>query len=753
MIRKNRKVQLFNRFNIRIQLIVGIASVHAIMMSIFVYDLVERQHKFLNNQSVDMALSLSQTLGINSVSWVLSNDFIGMEEIVESLKHYPQIKYAMLLNPEGKILAHTQKQFVGYYISDSISLTILNSHNSKNILVQNLRLIDVATPIKNSGKIIGWSRIALKQEMIEAGLQEITIDGIWYTLLAILVGSVFAILMARSITKGLQELVIVTNKVRHGNENARVKFIRQDELGILANNLNNMLDSLDSRKQEIEHAKQEIAKARDIAENASKAKGMFLANMSHELRTPLNGILGFTQLFKKNRSLPAVVQPGIEVIHKSAQHLLMLVNDILDFTKMETNHISIKDEFFFWDDFILPISELFKVQANHKYLDFIYQADQNMPQAFIADKFRLKQVLLNLLSNSIKFTEKGYVKLIVELKDSSIQNDFVLAKFRILDTGIGIEKDKQQIIFEPFQQISSVHQFIEGTGLGLSITQKIVALMGSSIQVISPIPETEFKLEGAIGTEFCFELKLKIPQTIRNSNLKDQEILEDEYDKIPEFNAEYAIYQILVLDDNKSNRLVLSGFLKKMGFSCSEADNGKAAIELCKQKAFNLLFIDLFMPGLNGCDTIEQLVAQNLLHGQVIIHSAYADIIPNKNTNCKSIKQSGFLAKPFHHKDLLALLKKYLHLSFPKNAIKSSTFQEKIIHLPQQAKLLELLQYSKTGDISALKKMLLLLPEIDKGKYATFTQKLSKMADLFEFDKIESFIASQLNERENNHEK
>jgi len=748
MIKYFGKKQLLSYFTIRRQLIIGIASVHAIMMSIFVFDLVDRQHKFLNNQSADMALSLSQTLGINSVSWVLSNDFIGMEEIIQSLNSYPEIKYAMLLNPEGKILAHTQKKFVGFYISDSISLSILNSNHASNILIQNQKLIDVATPIINTGKIIGWSRIAIKQEMIEAGLRNITIDGIWYTLLAILVGSVFAILMARGITKGLHELVIVTNKVRDGNENARVIFIRPNELGVLANNLNIMLDSLVNRKQEIENAKQEIALARDIAENASKAKGMFLANMSHELRTPLNGILGFTQLFKKNRSLPSDVQPGIEVIHKSAQHLLMLVNDILDFSKMDTNHIKIKEELFLWQDFILPITELYKVQANHKYLDFVYQVDPKLPKAFIADKFRLKQVLLNLLSNSIKFTEKGFVKLIIELKETEPNTDDVLVKFSILDTGIGIAKDKQQIIFDPFQQISSVHQFIEGTGLGLSITKKIIELFGSNIQVESPIRDTEPKPEGTIGTVFYFELKMKLAYTIPIS-----ESVEETSDMMPMFNAECAKYNILVVDDSKTSRIVLSDFLRNMGFSCTEADNGKTAIELCRQTAFHLLFIDLFMPELNGCETIQQIIEQNLLHGQTIIYSAYADITPNESANCNAILKSGFLAKPFHFNDLIALLKKYLHLSFPKYIAKSITIKEKIIHLPEQAKLLQLLQYSKTGDISALKKMLLSLMETENGKYNAFALKMSKMADFFEFDKIESFINEKLSERENYNEK
>jgi len=250
--------------SIRRQLILGIALVHAILMTIFVSDLVSRQRSFLSHQSVEHTEALAISLAANSISWVLSDDVIGLEEVVLSQRVYPNIKYAMILSPKGRVLAHTDNSLVGLFVKDSISLSMLEDPPNIKYLVNNADVIDIAVPVFSDLHHIGWSRVAVSQEVLNSGLRKILRDGIGYTLLAILVGSIFAIFMARGITSGIRQLLQVTHRVENGEMDARVKSVRADELGLLGSSFNRMVITLeqlisDQKLTEIELTKLSIA--------------------------------------------------------------------------------------------------------------------------------------------------------------------------------------------------------------------------------------------------------------------------------------------------------------------------------------------------------------------------------------------------------------------------------------------------------------------------------------------------------------
>ena len=237
--------------SIRRQLMLGIALVHAVLMTIFVFDLVHRQRTFLQDQSVSNTLSLAQTLASNSVSWVLAQDVIGLEEVVNSQSSFPDLLYAMILSPDGKVLGHSDRSKVGLYIDDPVSSSLINARVEAQNLLINDALIDIAAPIIANDRLIGWARVATSQESINAGLKIIIRDGAWYTLFAILVGSIFALIMARGLTQGIQHLVEVTNRVREGDEEIRPRVQRDDELGRLSRTLNKMLDTILAQKNKI----------------------------------------------------------------------------------------------------------------------------------------------------------------------------------------------------------------------------------------------------------------------------------------------------------------------------------------------------------------------------------------------------------------------------------------------------------------------------------------------------------------------
>lgn len=246
-----KSIRHFWTSSIQRQLIFGIALVHAVLMSIFVFDMVERQTKFLHQESIAQATSLAETLAANSTSWVLANDIIGMEELIVSQSKYPSLKYAMLLNREGKVLGHTDKRHVGQYANDVNSKELLKANGAVQALIKSQKLIDIAAPILANGQHIGWARVGLGQDQNIAGLRIILRDGAFYTLIAIVVGILFAVLMAKGLTLGLRQLVNVSSRIHHGEHDARADLQRNDELGQLGIDFNQMLDSLSSARTEL----------------------------------------------------------------------------------------------------------------------------------------------------------------------------------------------------------------------------------------------------------------------------------------------------------------------------------------------------------------------------------------------------------------------------------------------------------------------------------------------------------------------
>ena len=238
--------------SIRRQLMLGIILVHAVLMSIFVYDLVERQRDFLYSQIIEQAKSLAETLAASSASWVLANDVIGLEETVQAQINYPFLRYAMVLSPQGKVLGHTELDKVGLYINDATSAELLKSKKVQTILINDYLSIDIASPIISNNAFIGWARVNLSQKDTAKNLQVITRNGLLYTLLAIVIGALFAFFMAKGITSGLNHIVDVAEGIKEGNQSLRADVSRHDEIGKLGEDFNIMLDTINKSKADFQ---------------------------------------------------------------------------------------------------------------------------------------------------------------------------------------------------------------------------------------------------------------------------------------------------------------------------------------------------------------------------------------------------------------------------------------------------------------------------------------------------------------------
>lgn len=486
--------------SIRRQLMLGIALVHAVMMTIFIVDLVQRQQNFLLTQNVEQANSLAESLAANSTSWVLANDVVGLEEVTLSQSGYPGLRYAMVLSLRGRVLAHTDPRNVGMYVGDDISKSLLGKPPGIQLLVNSDDIVDTAAPVLANDKLVAWARVGLDRSDIATGKAIVLRDGVLYTIAAILVGTVFAVLMARGLSFGLHRLVSVADRVSNGDLSVTVDLKRHDELGRLADDMNIMLRTLhrQSRAQtmlekelrasgerleeQVQERTHELKQARDVALQANRAKSAFLANVSHELRTPLNSILGFTGIIRDGMAgaINAEQKKQLEMVYANAEHLLELINDVLDISRVETGKLAIMKKDVPLASLVSRLEETMRQQFQAKGLAFIVDCPEQ-DRILCADIARLGQVLLNLLGNALKFTERGSVTLRIWFDDSTLL-------FEVEDTGIGISEDNLARVFEPFQQIDHMeNRRYYGVGLGLSISRHLLALMGGELTVSSQL--------------------------------------------------------------------------------------------------------------------------------------------------------------------------------------------------------------------------------------------------------------------------
>lgn len=395
-----------------------------------------------------------------------------------------------------------------------------------------------------------------------------------------------------------------------------------------------------------------ISEARDAALESARTKMAFLANMSHEIRTPLNGIIGMSGFLVNTKLMPEQLHYA-NVIKNSAEFLLQIVNEILDFSKIEAGKLQLEITHFNLRDLVSGIIEFFKSEARKKGLNLRLEMQENFAFEVLGDSNRLRQVLNNLISNAIKFTENGEIILKLELqnKHSDVRQE---VKFSVSDTGIGILKDKQDFLFEPFMQadISTTRKF-GGTGLGLAISKQLVNMMGGEIGVESEIEK---------GSVFWFYVPFEF--AVENINNETEFLKSMKATSLHNLtsNSQHSFTgnRILIAEDNDINRQVAIGMLKKFGLEIDLAKNGYEAIEQFKISNYDLIFMDCQMPEMDGFQATREIRKLDTKAKKVIIIAMTASVLEIEKEKCLASGMDNFLGKPFSVNDLEDILIKYL---------------------------------------------------------------------------------------------
>ncbi len=667
---------------------------------------------------------LADLVGINNSAALLFDDPSTVKENLASLRANPHILVTHLFNAQDTLFASYFKEeleehrlslptnVTDYYLE---YLQVPGKTEIADHYFFRDNYVAVFKTIQFNGKKL--ATVYLRSDLQE--LQKRIMLAISMTLIVLLgvllLGIVLASRLQQVITRPIYHLLHIMERVTHQNNySLRAQPTTDDEVGQLVNGFNEMITQIDDYRHHLEDKVQErtseLVKARDQALAANKAKSAFIANVSHEIRTPLNAVLGYAQLLRRDTTLTTSQRDSLLVIEKSGTHLLGLINDILDVSKIEAGAMELRPENFLLNEFIEGLSGMFKLRCDQKSLGWRVENLLSKKHVLVyADQGKLRQILINLLGNAVKFTDQGEVVL-------RVFRDHEESCFEVTDTGPGISQETMENIFKPFFQ-ESVGYDKGGTGLGLTISNQQIELMKGTLTVTSEL-----------GHGACFTARLPLrpgegeggegmtqARTIQNYRL----------------NATCTRWA-LVADDRRENRSLLAQMLTEIGLEVCEVDTGEHALEAHEGKSYDIVFLKVPLPDMEVQEFLQTLQARKMTTAaSKMPHQLPCVAILNTPYESKAVLQLGFhdfIATPFQFEALYRCLDQLLKVEFEVND--AATTQSTSATLTLSADLLalstdwcdQLTEAAELSNLTVLEKMIL---ELEQGN--PYQQALAKL--------------------------
>lgn len=733
---------------------VSFAMTSLVLFSIVIATTISlyRNQKSFRQKLEQEAQVLLTTLTISTADSFYFGNVELVKDIIEELSIQETVLCSRAYQQQGRIIANTEnhQQHEFSLVADPWGVKVLQSQNI--IFAWQADRLVAGKSVMVGNEVLGAITVELSTASLEQQLAVERNQSLLLGIIIALVTSIIAFYWSRSVTEPLKQMITATQYMASGGLDHQIVVKSNDELAVLAKTFNFMTTELNKTVKDLEFRADalnsseilasnkalelrktlnQLEQAKVIAERANKAKSVFLSNMSHELRTPLNGILGYAQILKRDRNLTQKQRNGLKIIYESGNHLLTLINDILDLSRIEARRLELYPTKLHCQSFFAGIGDIICLQALEKDVLFECVLSQDLPDGIEADEKRLRQVLLNLLGNAIKFTDHGQVTLKVNpIKSKASKNSsHQTLRVEVIDTGVGISPQQLRKIFQPFEQVGDMIKREAGTGLGLAISMKLVTLMGGQIGVTSKVDQ---------GSTFWFDVTFPVVENAISTHQPEPE------KQIIGYVGQRQ--KILVIDDKQENRSVILNMLQPLGFEVTLGSDGQQEIDLAQEIKPDCILTDLVMPVKSGFEAVKE-IRQIPAIQDVIIIAISASVLDADRHHSLVVGCEAFIPKPVQETQLLALLQEYLKLEWIYESIEISTVNQQETGTPNLEELiapppveLEILyELAMLGSMKKIREQANYLEELD-AIYVPLANQLRYLAQGFKEKEIVNLI-------------